>query len=234
MVRLSQRLSCIADMVTPGLVVADVGCDHAHLAMYLVEQEIAPFVYATDIHKGPLAGARKSIEEAGLSGKIQTVLCDGLTGIQAGAVSSIVMAGMGGPLMIEIMRSSEAVCRKARELILEPQSEPALLRHFLEDNGYRIISEDMVCEENKFYPVIKCIHGAMELSREVYYRYGKILIKERNPLLLEYLYNHRQVLKDIRERLASSEESDSVAARHLTIEEDLRYVEEAIAMMEEI
>ena len=232
MVRLSERLKTVADMVTPGLRVADVGCDHAYLAIYLIQQEISPFVYAIDVNEGPLRGAKKSIEEAGLGDRIETVLGYGLSGIRKGDADCIVMAGMGGPLMAEIMSTSEDVCASAKELILEPQSEPGMLRHFLEDNGYLIISEDMVSEENKFYPVIKCLHGRMELKKEIYYLYGKILIKERNPVLLMYLYQKRRILNNILKKLESSGNTESVNARRKSAGEELGYVEEALSMME--
>ncbi len=230
--KLSVRLKCIADMVTPGLTVADVGCDHAHLSVYLIENGIAPFVYAADINEGPLKRARECIERAGLSDRIRTVLCDGLTGIRAGSVGSIVIAGMGGPLMTDIMRASGEVCLGADELILEPQSEPSLVRHYLEESGYRIISEKMVCEENRFYPVLKCIHGKMELKREVFYRYGSLLITEKDPMLIRHLHNHRRVLLDIRNKLDASEETESVLSKKAELQMELQYAEEAIFMIE--
>ncbi len=233
MVRLSERLMAVANMITPGLAVADVGCDHAHLALYLAENDIAPFVYAVDVNEGPLEGARKSIEEAGLADRIETVLCYGLCGIKKGDVSCIVMAGMGGPLMAEIIRTSEDVCASARELILEPQSEPGMLRHFLEDSGYLIISEDMVCEENKFYPVIKCLHGRMELKREIYFLYGKILIKERHPVLLRCLFQKRRILNEIIQKLERAGETESVNLRRKSIQTELQYVEEALFVMQQ-
>ena len=233
MIRLSERLMAVANMVTPGLIVADVGCDHAHLALYLTEKGISPFVYAIDVNEGPLEGARRSIEEAGLTDRIETVLGYGLSGIKKGDAGCIVMAGMGGPLMAEILSASQDVCASARELILEPQSEPGMLRHFLEENGYLIISEDMVCEENKFYPVIKCLHGRMELNREIYYLYGKILIKERHPILLRYLYQKRRVLNEIRQKLEKAEDTDSVNSRRKSIGVELQYVEEALFLMEQ-
>ena len=233
MVRLSERLMTVANMVTPGLRVADVGCDHAHLAIYLTEQGISPFVYAIDVNAGPLEGAERSIEEAGLAGRIETVLGYGLCGINKGDADCIVMAGMGGPLMAEIMRTSKEVCDSAAEFILEPQSEPGMLRHFLEDSGYLIISEDMVCEENKYYPVIKCRHGRMKLDREIYYLYGKVLVKERHPVLLRYLYQKRRILNEIRLKLEEAADSDSVNARRKSIGIELQYIEEALFVMEQ-
>ena len=231
-IRLSDRLLAIANMVTPGLVAADVGCDHAHLAVYLVQNGICPMVFASDIHKGPLAKAAETVRESGLSDKIETILCDGLTGLFGKKVDCVILAGMGGPLMTEILKAGTPVCEGASEFILEPQSEPALLRHYLRDNGYRIISEDMVCEENKFYPVMKCVHGVMRMNRECYFRYGKILIKERHPLLLQYLYTRRKLLKEIYSGLREQEDSESVLLRREELSRELSCIEEALGIME--
>ncbi len=233
MVRLSERLLTVVNMVSPGLKVADVGCDHAHLAIYLVENDISPFVYATDINKGPLESAAKGVEAAGFSDRIKLVHCSGLTGIHKGDAESVVIAGMGGPLMADIISGSKEVCQNAKELILEPQSDPGLLRHFLEEEGYRIISEEMICEENKYYPVIKCIRGKMKLGKEVYYRYGKILLKERNPLLKEHLIRQRRVFKDILNRLSQAGETQSVESGMMNVNADLACVEEALCIMED-
>ncbi len=232
-IRLSKRLTAISNMVTPGLLVADVGCDHAHLAVYLVQNEIAKKVIATDIHKGPIRRAEETVKELKLQGRIETILCDGLSGLYGKGVECIVLAGMGGPLITEILREGMPLCREVKEFILEPQSDPALLRHFLQDNGFMIISEDMVCEENKFYPVIKCVHGTMNLGREVYFCYGKILIKERNPLLLQYLYTYRRLTEEIFRSLREKEKTESVELRLGQLETELHYMNEAIGLMEE-
>ncbi len=232
MVMLSERLQAIANMVSPGLVCADVGCDHAYLSIYLVENDIAPFVYAADINRGPLKAARQNIEKAGLGDRIETVLCSGLEGIEPGSVQSVIMAGMGGPLMVEIIRKGKAVCDMAKELILEPQSDPAMVRHYLDDIGFIIISEDMVSEENKFYPIIKCVHGKAGKRREIYYRFGEILLKEEHPLLREYLYRQRRLLNDIKAKLSVSENTESVLSKRSEIEQDIEYVEEAISVID--
>ncbi|MBQ7562458.1 MAG: SAM-dependent methyltransferase [Lachnospiraceae bacterium] len=231
-VQLSKRLQTIADMVTPGVVAADVGCDHALLSVYLIENGISPLVFATDVHKGPLRRALETVQKLGLSGQIETILCDGLTGLSEKKVDCVILAGMGGPLITEILKASPEVLKGVKELILEPQSEPGLVRHYLQDNGFLIISESMVCEENKFYPVIKCIHGTMRLERECYFRYGKILLRERNPLLMQYLYTRRRLLREILAQLEHKDPSESVRLRSMELAQELNCIGEAIQLIE--
>ena len=217
-------------MVTPGLRVADVGCDHGYLSIYLIKNGVSEHVIAMDIGKGPLDRAREHVNEAGLTGKIELRLSDGLEELKEDEADCVVMAGMGGPLMMDIMSRGEAICAKIREFILQPQSEVAMVRHFLEDNGYRIISEDMVLEDDKFYPMMKVIHGTMDLGSEAYYRYGKILLREENPILRIFLRREREMLFKIREELLGSERTDKVSERLKEIAGDIAIADEAIAI----
>lgn len=231
---LSERLTAVASMVTPGLKVADVGCDHGYLAIYLIKKGISPGVIAMDINQGPLQRAEENIREAGFASNIDTRLSDGLDKLECGEVQSIVMAGMGGPLMTDIIERGADVCDKARELILQPQSEQGGVRHYLEDHGYRIISEDIVLEDGKYYPMMKAVHGEMNLENEVYYRYGKILLKEEHPILRAYLRYEREMLRSIRDGLMDTEQTQRVSERLKELEHDIAIVNEAISMSERI
>lgn len=233
MAYLSDRLFEISQMVTSGLNVADIGCDHAYLSIYLVRENIAPKVIACDINKGPVEIAVNNIEMAGLRDKIDVRLANGLSGVKPGEVKSIVIAGMGGPLIIDILSQGKLVADEAREIILEPQSEVAKVRHYLEDNGYCIISESFVCDDNKYYPIIKAVHGKMELKEEIYYRYGKILIHEANPVLHEYLIKHKKQLANIIMGLEKSGESLEAKKRLDELKEELRLCELAILNIRE-
>ena len=231
---LSLRLSAVASMVTPGLRVADVGCDHGYLAIHLISNNISPHVIAMDVNRGPLDRAEKNVGEAGLEDDIELRLSDGLCKVDPGEVDSVVMAGMGGLLMINIIENSSAVCDKLSEMILQPQSEVAKVRHYLVDNGYRIISEDIVYEDEKFYPMMKVIHGDMYLEKDVYYRFGKILLHEEHPVLRQYLRYERHMLLNIRDELLKADRTEKVEGRLLEIAGDIAAVDEAIAMSDRI
>lgn len=231
---LSDRLSAVAAMITPGLRVADVGCDHGYLPIYLVKNGISPFVYAMDVGVGPLDRAREHIMQSGLEDQIELRLSDGLTHLNEGEADCVVMAGMGGRLMIDILKRGEEVCREIQEFILQPQSEIESVRHFLEENGYRIISEDIVLEDDKFYPMMKVIHGVMNLGRNVYYKYGKILLHEQHPILRAYLRHERSMLLNIRNELLEKDSTERVGARLDEIAADIADVDEAIAISDEV
>ena len=138
-------------MVTPGNVVADVGCDHGFLAIYLVEQGIVPKVIATDVRKGPLSAARAHVEERGLSEYIETRLSDGLSEYRPGEAQTMVCAGMGGKLMQSILLQNMDVTLGFEELILQPQSELEQFRIFLREQGFVVVDENILCEDGKYY-----------------------------------------------------------------------------------
>lgn len=231
---LSDRLKAVAAMVTPGLRVADIGCDHGYLAIYLIRKKLSGHVIALDVGRGPLERAREHVAEAKLTDVIELRLSNGMEKLKEDEADCIVMAGMGGRLMIDIMKRGEETGRKIREFILQPQSEIERVRHFLEDNGYRIISEDMILEDDKFYTVMKAVHGEMDLGREIYYRYGKILLREQHPVLRAYLRRERSMLHEIRTGLLKTDRNERIDERIKEIESDIAYADEAIAFSDKL
>ena len=156
---LSRRLQMLADMVTPGNSVADVGCDHAFLSIYLIQAGISPHVLAMDVRKGPLAAAREHIEGSGLNTYIKLRLSDGLDGLGEGEAETVLCAGMGGRLMERILKAGETKARAMKELILQPQSELKEFRAFLRQAGYRILAENGVYEDGKYYFAMKAAYA---------------------------------------------------------------------------
>ena len=146
--QISRRLKAVAALVSPGLVLADVGCDHGYIPIYLIQKGQIPRAIAMDINQGPLLRAREHIREWGLEAYIETRLSDGLKALEPGEAQCLVIAGMGGPLMERILTQGAPVLKDMKELILQPQSEIGHFRQFLAENGYRIIEEDMVEDES--------------------------------------------------------------------------------------
>ncbi len=225
---LSERLFSITEMVMPGLVVADVGCDHGYVPIYLVQKGIIPHAIAMDVGAGPLERARDHIREAGLTDYIETRLSDGVQELQPGEADCLIIAGMGGPLMRKIMEEGRKVLSEMKQFILQPQSEVAEFRHFLQDNGYHIISESMVCEEGKYYPMMKAIHGEMHYTNEVDFRYGKILLHEENPVLKQFLRKEEKHYVNLLKELDQSEKTERVEDRREELEQELTYTREAL------
>lgn len=185
--QISERLKRIASFVTEGSRVADIGTDHAYVPIYLVTEGRAVHALAMDVREGPLARAREHIREQGLSGRIEIRRSDGLSSYRRGEADSIVITGMGGALIVRILSGGAGKYEGIRELILSPQSEPFLVRRWLRENGFLLEREAMLCEDGKYYTIMRAVPGIAGASVPVEDTYGRYLLENKNPVLKEYL-----------------------------------------------
>jgi tRNA (adenine22-N1)-methyltransferase len=107
------------------------------------------------------------------------------------------------------------------------------VRHFLQDNGWRIISEDMVNEDDKFYPIIKAVPGTMNWDKEIYFRYGKILLREENPVLHEFLVIEKNYCSELLKQLSVNEDIPHVFVRMEEIKTDMALNTDALQLVSE-
>ncbi|MGN0382736.1 MAG: tRNA (adenine(22)-N(1))-methyltransferase [Eubacterium sp.] len=204
---ISYRLKKVADMVTSGNRLADIGTDHGYVPIYLVKNKIIPSAIAMDINKGPLSRAAMHIREEGIN-CIETRLSDGLENLKPGEVDTILIAGMGGELMIRILQSGSKVLESVKEIILSPHSEWFQVRKYLLSCGYEIINENIITDQGKYYIIIK----AEKTGKYIHYnteelKYGKILIDSRNEVLKEYLCRERDKCDNILSKLQDNKGS---------------------------
>lgn len=199
--RLSKRLQAVADLVTEGLVVADIGTDHGYIPIYLLETGKCKKAFAMDVNKGPLQRAEEHILESNLQEKIETRQSDGVKALRCKECQSVVVAGMGGALTIRIMEEGEEIFRNLQDFVLQPQSELDKVRRFLQEHGYSVIAEDMVFEDGKFYPMMKVKNGECDSYTEMELCYGKGLLEQKHPVLEKYLQKEidtkKQVIKHL-------------------------------------
>lgn len=156
---LDPRLKAVASLVRAGDVVADIGCDHAYLAVNLVASGLSPRVYASDIREKPLEMANRVVKRFGLCDKISLIQSDGLENIPHD-IQSIVIAGMGGEQMMNIFENAPWIKRKGIRFVLQPMSFAPELRSYLYKNGFEIDSEIPVTAGKHSYCVLAgCYSG---------------------------------------------------------------------------
>lgn len=148
---LDKRLQSVAGLVRHGARLADIGTDHAYLPVWLVAQGICPSAIACDLREGPLENAGRAVAEAGFSSVIDCRLGDGLQPITAGEVDDIAIAGMGGETIAAILEACTWAKDRALHYVFQPMSRSEELRRYLLTNGYRIVSEQTVCEGGHWY-----------------------------------------------------------------------------------
>ena len=233
-VQLSDRLTAIAEMVTEGNRLVDVGCDHGYLPVYLMLQHKIPGAIATDVGKGPLTRAQEHIAQYHMEAYIETRLCNGLSEIRSGEGDTLVIAGMGGPLMERILSEGRHALPGFQELILQPQSDIPHFRRFVMQNGYQIIQEEMILEDGKFYPIMKVVQHEGEQpavwSREEE-MFGRLLLERKHPVLKLYLERELRIRSEISAQLESAS-SDAAMKRRMEVEEEKQLILTALKRYE--
>lgn len=236
MEKLSYRLQTIADQVSPGKRLADIGCDHGFVPIYLIQKGIIPSAIAMDVVEGPLSRAREHIRSAGLDDVITTRLSDGLEQLQIGEVDTVLIAGMGGALTVRILSAKTELVRSLDELILEPQSELVLVRSFLREQNFCILSEEMVLEDGKYYPVLKICPKKTwsdhRMDPDLALSYGPSLLEQKHPVLRSFLEKEHQTLEQILAGLHTAGDSERVRNRKREVEASLLNNEKAMRILD--
>ncbi len=219
--------------------IADVGTDHGYVPITLAERDAVVRAIAMDVRPGPLERAREHIREHGLEERIQTRLSDGVESLKAGEADTVVIAGMGGELVIHILEGGRHLWQSVERWVLSPQSELDKVRRYLEANGFVIADEEMVEEDGKYYTVMEAVRrqGAQNKREEekaaskavakalpgqeelacARHLYGPKLIEKKSPVLMEFLQKEERALAGI---LAGLEGQDS--PRSLERQKELR------------
>lgn len=235
-VTLSKRMQAAADMVSDGNRVCDVGCDHGYISIYLVQSGKAPSALAMDVNKGPLLKAGEHIRRYGVEPYITLRLSDGLSAYRIGEADSLICAGMGGRLLLKILKKEPDKTLDFQELILQPQSEIAFFRKTLRENGYEFLAEDMIFEDGKFYPLMKvrkagrCGEPCGEktgVQQEMEDFFGPLLLKTKNPVLFQFIERELSMKKKILDTLCRQGESERCTARKRELEWEIALLERA-------
>ncbi len=172
---LDSRLKAVASFVRQGSRVADIGTDHALLPCALVAAGHCPSAIASDVRKGPVAAAERSVSAVGLSQKVHIRLGDGLSTIRPDEAEDIVIAGMGGETIADILQRAPWTKAKTYRFILQPMTRAERLRRFLFENGFSIDEEKVVVDGNRCYTVLcVCYTGKCFVPEEAVCFVGKI------------------------------------------------------------
>lgn len=201
-IELSPRLRLAADLVPQGARLADVGTDHAYLPACLLLEGKIPWAIASDLRQGPLNRARETARQYGCGEKMAFRLCNGLAGIRPGEVDAIVIAGMGGETIAQILEAAPWVRGEKLPLILQPMSSLPELREWLEENGYAIAREQLAREGETLYVVMLVTAGEMGQQTPGQRWVGR---QSRDPLRGEYLAQQEQKLCRALDGMAKSQ-----------------------------
>lgn len=201
--KLPPRLSAIADWVPQAAKLADVGTDHALLPLWLLKKERIRSAVATDIHLQPLQRAQRNALDA-REERIRFVLCDGLAGVEAHEVDTVVIAGLGGENIADILRRTPWACAEGMTLLLQPMSRTEELCRAFFSLGLQLQRIRLVEDSGRIYPIFALSAGSMPPWKEGEYYTGPFSSLENDPLLPRFLSVQKRRLQNAVEGLTLS------------------------------
>lgn len=217
--KLSPRLLKLAYLVPRDSILADIGTDHGLLPIYLICTGHIQRAIASDVKEGPLEQAKANVERFGLTDNIELRLGNGLSVLEPSEAEAIVVAGMGGQVIVDILSNDLPVLRKARRVLLQPMTDASLVRRWLYDNGFSIREEELVKEKHFIYEIISADQGQENIDREILFEVGPRLFEKKGPLWLEFIGYKLRVYETIMAELKNSSEAEKIARYVVLIEE---------------
>nr|WP_307990109.1 tRNA (adenine(22)-N(1))-methyltransferase TrmK [uncultured Niameybacter sp.] len=228
--QLSKRLKTIADLVPEGCRLVDVGTDHGYIPIYLNLHQPMGQCIASDINKGPLESAKRNMGKYNLT-NIELRQGSGLQTVsKEDEMEVVVIAGMGGYLVHDILEKDLELVKTMKRLILQPQNNIPEIRRYVHQIGFRIEKEIFLEEDGKYYTIIVATPGVESYDEVVYYEYGKYLLEESSPLYRSWLTYKSKGYKDIIAKLEDVEGEQS-EARIKELMEANKLIEEALECM---
>lgn len=195
--KISKRLQAISNFIEDNSNIIDVGCDHALLDIYLFRNKKNVNLIASDVKAGPLEQARRNIEKYGCNIKVKQGF-----GISTSEeeTDTIVIAGMGGDTIIDILEKDKDKLKNVNQMILSPQSEWKKVRSVVTSLEFYIADEKILEENHKYYVIIKFVKGKRNYSKKEL-EFGPILLEKKEDTFIQFyqslLKDKKQVLKKI-------------------------------------
>lgn len=203
---ISKRLQKIASFVPVGTnQVVDIGTDHGYIPIYLIKNKIAKKCIACDINPMPLSNAKRNIKAYNMMGQIETRLSNGLSEIKIGEPDVIICAGMGGMLIIDILKGKLEVVKAAGLLILQAQLDIIEIRKYIHQIEFTITKEQMVYEDGKYYTIIVAEPGEESPYSELEYMFGKKIIQDKDLVFKEFISYKMKELNNLKEAISKIE-----------------------------
>lgn len=193
--KISKRLRVISDLIPDNSFILDIGCDHALLDIYTVLNKENVSAIASDINKGPLEFAKRNIKKYNVSDKVSVSLGNGLSTYKDG-VNVVVMSGLGSATIVSILNNGLGVLDNVKTLIVSSNNDYYFLRKSICSLGFYIFDEKIVYDKGKYYPIIVFKKGNEKYSW-FEFKYGPVLLKNRESSFLTYMKKNKNKLSSI-------------------------------------
>ena len=183
MIKLSKRLLTIANLIDDNSKVADIGCDHGLVSIYLAMNKQNISIIASDINQNALDNAIKNINKYHLEDKIKVCLSNGLDNIND-EIDTIIISGMGGHTIVDILTNNQEKLHTVNNIIIQSNNDIEYVRRKIVKLGYCISKEELILDKNIYYTVILFTKGKKKYTNKEYY-FGPILLKENSKIFIE-------------------------------------------------
>lgn len=214
--KIDKRLKTVADNVSFCKSAADIGTDHAYIPIHLILNGICAEVIASDIKKGPLEAARRNIEKFGLGQFITTRLGNGLSVLAEEEVETVIIAGMGGVLITNILENDRRKSKAIKNYVLQPNYAAEYLRKWLYNNGFEIYDEDLAKEGRKFYNILRVRPNGEPIQKtDIEYLVGEKLIAKKHELFSDYIEYLIKIYTKIENGLSKSKRKSEHISKEL-------------------
>ena len=190
--RLSKRLEAIASFVPNGSFLADVGSDHAYLPIALVERGVIDYAQAIDDKMGPFMRMKGNVTDHKLENRIILSRSDGISALRSD-VDCVAICGLGGLLSCSILESHPERLTNVKTIVMDPHRDLRAVRARVSALGFAIVDETMVYEDKIYYSIIRFDRSEnVPVYTEDELCFGPILMKKKEPLFLDWLYEQRK------------------------------------------
>jgi len=230
--RLSNRLETVAKYIPAGAAFADIGSDHAYLPCYMLKKKKASFAIAGEVVEGPFQSARRQVQHEGLADVISVRKGNGLEVVNNGEVDCITIAGMGGALIAAILDDGKEKLASVKRLVLQPNISAYSIRLWLVENGWKLVEEEIIEEDDKIYEVLVAEKGdskdpySSQIDAELLL--GPFLSREKNQAFRKKWTLERENWQRIIERMQTATETKETEAKRQELNWKIALVQEVL------
>ncbi len=231
--QLSNRLRTVAAQLPEGANFADIGSDHAYLPCYVCLRDVDANAIAGEINQGPYESAIEEVERQALTDRIDVRKGNGLEVLRPGEVGQIVLAGMGGPLMTEILREGQNKLTGVQRIIVQPNIEARAVRRWFLHHDYTLVHEEIIEESGHIYEVLTAdkreAGTASEYQigrRDVQLMMGPYLLEECTEVFKKKWRKELMKKQFVLEQMKLAKQPDSLKVNQLNTE--INWIKEAL------
>lgn len=227
--KLSARLTAVAEFVEQGAILADIGSDHAYLPCYLVSNGKVKKAIAGEVVKGPYESAKRNVAKKGLSEKIEVRLANGLAAIKStDEVDTVTIAGMGGPLIASILDAGTTELGSVKRIIAQPNIHASSIREWAVKNGWIIVNELILEEDNKIYEIIVLERGT-DTYDELQMLVGPILMIDKSTVFIDKWNRESSEWQRIADSLEQAGNSEDITNKKQELKKKIELIRRVLS-----